>query len=129
MNQLGLKVNRQIMMPRDSAKKFMRLKVSQLYFVKYTNTGLLWRKNMCYEKLSLAIQNGEIFTQIIASFCVCFYCKMMIILLPIFSSKHLGLGNTWASWWIVFYIKKMIIFIMKMIRMSAKFISENLYHL
>lgn len=105
MNQLGLKVNRQIMMPRDSAKKFMRLKISQLYFVKYTNMGLLWRKNMCYEKLRLAIQNGEIFTQIIASFCVCFYCKMMLILLPIFPLKHLELRNTWVSWWIVFYVK------------------------
>lgn len=55
MNQL--KVNRQIMLPKDSAKKFMRLKISQLYFVKYKNTGFLWRENMYYEKLRLAIQN------------------------------------------------------------------------
>lgn len=49
-------------MPKDSAKKFMRLKISQLYFVKCKNTGFLWRENMYYEKVRLAIRNGEIFT-------------------------------------------------------------------
>lgn len=66
---IRIKSQQTIVMPRDSARKFMRPKISQLYFVKYKNTGLLQRENICYEKLRLAIQNGDVFTLILYSFC------------------------------------------------------------